>query len=282
MFDRIGRLSSRFRWWVIAAWGVLMLAALPILPSIEAPLKVGGFSSEGAEGARTTALLERELDYSPSSLVLVYASDSLDASTGEFQDQVAASIDKMRRLPFVEDVILPSLDESLIAPSGDVAYAIIGLSLPPEEAQRYVAEAEDAILPQPDLDIIVAGAPAFYADIETASQRDLRRAEFIALPFALLALLLVFGTVVAAIVPMIVGCVGVGVILLSIYWAAHVTDVSIFALNLATMLGLGLAVDYSLFVTSRFREELGRKGEMLVRQSSLPRAGRAGLSSFQG
>ena len=279
MFDRLGRFSSRHRWWVIAAWGVLVLAALPILPSIETPLKVGGFSSEGAEGARTTALLERELDYSPSSLVLIYSSDSIDAGSEVFQDQVAASIEKMRRLPYVEDVILPSLDESLIAPSGDVAYAIIGLNLPPEEAQRYVTEAEAAILPQPDLEIIVAGAPAFYADIETASQRDLQRAEFIALPFALIALLLVFGTVVSALVPLIVGCVGVGVILLSIYWVAHVTDVSIFALNLATMLGLGLAVDYSLFVTSRFREELHRnQGD--VGDAVIVAVGRAGRAVF--
>ncbi len=264
---------------MIATWSVLVLAALPILPSIEAPLKVGGFSSEGAEGARTTALLERELGYSPSSLVLIYSSGSLDAASDEFQDQVRASIDRMRRLPYVEDVILPSLDASLVAPSGDVAYAIIGLNLPPEEAQRYVPEAESAILPQPDLEIIVAGAPAFYADIETASQRDLRRAEFIALPFALIALLLVFGTVVSALVPMIVGCAGVGVILLSIYWVAHVTDVSIFALNLATMLGLGLAVDYSLFVTSRFREELARNGGD-VGEAVIVAAKRAGRAVF--
>ncbi len=277
MFERIGHFSSRYRWWVIAVWIVLVLAALPILSSIEAPLKVGGFSSNRAEGARTTQLLERELDYSPSSLVLIYTSDSIAATSNEFQDQIVASIEQMRRLPYVEDVVLPSLDASLVAPAGQTAYAIIGLNLPPEEAQRYVAEAEAAILPQPDLDIIVAGAPAFYADIETASQRDLRRAEFIALPFALIALLLVFGTVVAALVPMIVGCAGVGLILLTIYWVAHVTDISIFALNLATMLGLGLAVDYSLFVTSRFREELARnpgdvKGAVFV---STSRAGRA-------
>lgn len=279
MFERLGRISSRHRWWVIAIWGVLVIAALPILTSIEQPLKVGGFSSEGAEGARTTALLERELDYSPSSLVLIYSSESLEARSETFQDQVAASIEKLRRLPFVEDVILPSLDESLIAPSGKVAYAIIGLNLPLEEAQRHVDEAEAAILPQPDLELIVAGAPAFYADIETASQRDLRRAEFIALPFALVALLLVFGTVVAALVPMIVGCVGVGVILLSIYWVAHVTDVSIFALNLATMLGLGLAVDYSLFVTSRYREEMDRNGGD-VNGAVVVAIGRAGRAVF--
>ncbi|HVL24380.1 MAG TPA: MMPL family transporter, partial [Thermomicrobiales bacterium] len=78
-------------------------------------------------------------------------------------------------------------------------------------------------------------------------------------PIALAALLFVFGSVVAAAIPLVVGSAGVGVILLALYAVAHVADMSIFVLNLATMLGLGLAVDYSLFITSRFREELTRR-----------------------
>jgi RND superfamily putative drug exporter len=262
---------------VLVAWGILILAAIPILPSIEEPLQVGGFSSDDAEGSYVTALLERELNSSPSSLVLIFTSESLVAESDSFNEQVQSSLEKLRRLPFVEDVILPSVDESLVAPTGRMAYAVVGLNLPPEEAQRYVQVAEAAIQPQPDLEVIVAGAPAFYADIETASQRDLRRAEIIALPFALIALLLVFGTVVSALVPLIVGSAGVGVVLLAIYWFAHVADVSIFALNLATMLGLGLAVDYCLFITSRFREELIRHPndvETAVAES-VSKAGRA-------
>ena len=104
----------------------------------------------------------------------------------------------------------------------------------------------------------VAGAPAFYQDIETVSQRDLRRAELIVFPIALVALLLVFGSVIAAVMPLAVGAASVAMVLVSIVAVAQVTDLSIFVLNLATMLGLGLAVDYSLFVTSRFREELAR------------------------
>ena len=96
---------------------------------------------------------------------------------------------------------------------------------------------------------------AFYRDIETVSQRDLRRAEVIVFPIALVALLLVFGSVVAALMPL-VGAAGVTLVLVSILVATRVTDLSIFVLNLATMLGLGLSVDYSLFVTSRYREEL--------------------------
>jgi RND superfamily putative drug exporter len=279
MFERIGRFASRHHWWILSIWGALIVVALPVLPSIEVPLKVGGFSSDSAEGARATALLERELDNSPSSLVLIFTSETISATSVVFQQQVEASLNKMRRLPFVEDVVLPSVDTSLIAPGGHMAYAVVGLDLPPEEAQRYVDEARESIQQQPDLEIIVAGGPAFYADIETASQRDLRRAEFIALPFALIALLLVFGTVVSALVPLVVGSAGVGVILLCIYWFAHVADVSIFALNLATMLGLGLAVDYCLFVTSRFREELLDQPEDV--ESAVARSvGRAGRAVF--
>jgi RND superfamily putative drug exporter len=106
----------------------------------------------------------------------------------------------------------------------------------------------------------VAGAGVFYRDIETVSQRDLRRAEAIVFPIALIALLLVFGSVVAALMPLAIGAAGVTLVLVSIFAATRVTDLSIFVLNLATMLGLGLSVDYSLFVTSRFREELARNG----------------------
>lgn len=277
MFERAGRLACRFRFAVIAIWVVGIIASVPFLIGIEDSLKVGGFSSESAEGSQALRLLERELGYSPSSFVLIYRSDRLQASQGEFLDQVEQSVEGVRGLPFVQDIVLPTLDETLIAPSGEVAYAIVGLDLPPEEAQRYVDPFEDAVRDQPDLDIILAGGPAFYADIETASQRDLRRAELIALPFALVALLLVFGSVIAAVVPLVIGCASVAVILLTIFAVAQFADISIFALNLATMLGLGLAVDYCLFVTSRFREERlsgsGTTDEAVV--IAVSRAGRA-------
>ncbi len=277
MFERIGKLACRFRLPVIVIWVVGIIAALPFLIGIEDSLKVGGFSSESSEGTQALRLLERELGYSPSSFVLIYQSDRLQASQGEFLDQVERSVEGVRGLSFVQDIVLPTLDETLIAPSGEVAYAIVGLDLPPESAQRYVDPFEDAIRDQPDLDIILAGGPAFYADIETASQRDLRRAEFIALPFALIALLFVFGSVVAAIVPLVIGCASVAVILLTIFAVAQFADISIFALNLATMLGLGLAVDYCLFVTSRFREErrtgAGTSDEAVV--IAVSKAGRA-------
>ena len=88
---------------------------------------------------------------------------------------------------------------------------------------------------------------------------DLRRSELISLPLAALALLLVFGSLVAAAVPLVVGGAAVVVALAAIFIVASLTPMSIFVLNLATLLGLGLGVDYSLLMTSRFREELARR-----------------------
>ncbi|MBA2315727.1 MAG: MMPL family transporter, partial [Chloroflexi bacterium] len=95
-----------------------------------------------------------------------------------------------------------------------------------------------------------------YGDVQDVSESDLQRSELISLPLAGLALLLVFGSVVAAAVPLAVGGAAV-IVALAVIWAvASVTPMSIFVLNLATLLGLGLGVDYSLLMTSRFREEL--------------------------
>jgi len=288
MFERIGRFACRHRWWVVAAWVTLVVVALPLLPSIERVVKVGGFSAPHSESERATTQLERTLGLSPSSFVVVYQSETLDPSSAEFNRQVAASLAGVRTLEHVQDIVLPSEDQSLVAPSGLIAYAIVGWDEEAEVAQRDAATFEAAMVPQPDVTYIVAGGPAFYADIETASQRDLRRAELIAFPVALAALLFVFGSVIAAAVPLIVGGAGVAVILLGIWSVAHLTDMSIFTLNLATMLGLGLAVDYSLFVTSRFREERRQEHRSLedAIARSVATAGRAvffsGLSVLVG
>ncbi|HET7093646.1 MAG TPA: MMPL family transporter, partial [Thermomicrobiales bacterium] len=259
MFAWIGRQAYRRRWLVVAAWALLILAALPVLPSVEQPLKVGGFSSPDTEAAHAAAALQRDLGFSPSTMLVLFQSDRLRATDAAFQAQVAAALREVRDAPHVTSVVLPSADSSLIAPDNHTAYAIVGIDAPPEEAQRDVPAFEAALQPPPDLTMLVAGGPAFYRDIEQVSQEDLRRAELIAFPVALVALVLVFGSFVAAGVPLVIGGAGVAAVLLSVYWAAHATDLSIFVLNLATMLGLGLAVDYSLFITSRFREELQRE-----------------------
>lgn len=277
MFLRLGRFGYRRRWAIIAFWTLLFLCAVPFLSRVEEPLKVGGFSSDRTEAARARAILEQNLQFSPSTMVVIFQSTTLAAGSPTFFAQTRVALADIATVPHVGTVVLPEEDPSLVSRDGRTAYALVGMDLPPEEAQRSVAQFRATIRQTPDLTVLVAGGPAFYADIETVSQRDLRRAEVIAFPFALIALLAVFGSAVAAAIPLAIGGMGVAAVLLTLYWAAHVTDLSIFVLNLATMLGLGLAVDYSLFVTSRFREELPRaNGEIgIAIERTVATAGRA-------
>src|SRR5207245_4843920 len=89
-------------------------------------------------------------------------------------------------------------------------------------------------------------------------QQDLRRAETVSLPLALVLLLVVFGSIVAALVPLGVGVLAVVGGIAGMFLVARVTDVSVYALNVVTLIGLGVAIDYSLFITNRFREEMRR------------------------
>src|SRR5205085_2570357 len=127
---------------------------------------------------------------------------------------------------------------------------------------------------------------AFYADVVTVSESDLRRAEILTFPIAILGLTLIFGSLVAAAGPVVVGGVAVVIALATLSLVGHLTDLSIFVLNLVTMLGLGLGTDYSLFIVSRFREELPRRGKEEAVAVAVATAGRAvvfsGIAVFVG
>jgi RND superfamily putative drug exporter len=106
------------------------------------------------------------------------------------------------------------------------------------------------------LETYVTGAPAVYQDLEQASNEDVKNAEKYAFPFAVIILILAFGTLVAAGVPVLIGGASVVTALAALYFISGIYDMSVFTLTLSTMLGLGLGIDYALFFVSRFREEL--------------------------
>ena len=138
-----------------------------------------------------------------------------------------------------------------------------------EEVRDLAADAP------PGITAAVGGEEAADLDIATTIESDLARAELIAIPITLLLLLLVFGGLVAASLPLFVGVVAVLGTFLSLYVIGSITDVSVYAINLTTALGLGLAIDYSLFIVSRYREELRRGPQRRRRRRARRRDGRA-------
>ena len=280
-FDRIGRFAVRRRWWIVAAWAVLLLAALPFAPQAPGALSAGGFILDDLESARAKQVLAEELGVEPSAFVLVYTSDALSAGTPAWIAAVNEATRDVAGAPHVTRILSHMLAPRQVSADGHTAYDIVFLDLPPDDSPDAIPPVAAALHEVPGLRVQIGGGPAFYGDVQDVTESDLRRSELISLPLAALALLLVFGGVVAAGVPLAVGGASVLVALAGIYVVASVTPMSIFVLNLATLLGLGLGVDYSLLMTSRFREELAhRQGPDRVAEAVRVTVATAGRAVF--
>jgi RND superfamily putative drug exporter len=279
-FDRLGRFIARRAWWVVGAWVALLFVALPFAPRVPGQLSAGGFILDDLESARAKTLLETELSAPPSALVVVFSSPTLEAGTPAFEAGAAEAIRDVPAAPHVARVVSHLLAPRQVSADRHTAYDIVFLDLPPDESPEALPILRERLHQPAGLVVELAGGPAFYGDVQTVSEADLQRSEVISLPLAALALVLVFGSVVAAGVPLVVGGSAVVVALAVIFVVASLTPMSIFVLNLATLLGLGLGVDYSLLLTSRFREELALRPDGPDRvaaavQATVATAGRA-------
>jgi RND superfamily putative drug exporter len=258
-FDRLGRFVVRRARLVLGAWALLLLVALPLAPQAPGALSAGGFILDDLESAQAKALLEDELGAPPSALVVVFSSPTLEAGTPAFELAAAEAMRDIPDAPHVAQVLSHLLSPRQISADRHTAYDIVFLDLPPDDSPEALPILRERLREARGLEVELAGGPAFYGDVQTVSEEDLRRSELISLPLAALALIIVFGSLIAAGVPLVVGGAAVIVALAAIFIVASVLPMSIFVLNLATLLGLGLGVDYSLLMTSRFREELGRR-----------------------
>jgi RND superfamily putative drug exporter len=255
-FASVGRFAVRRRWWIVAAWVAILAIAIPIAPNVVGALRAGGFILDDLESARAKSLLQAELGAPPSAIVVVYHSDTLTAGMPAFEAAAAEAIRLVPSAPHVVSVFPHTLAPRQVSADGHTAYDVVFLSIAPDDSPAALPGIVERLAHPPEIVVEIAGGPAFYGDVQAVSESDLQRSEVISLPLAAIALLFVFGSVVAAGVPLVVGGAAVVVALAAIAGIASVTPMSIFVLNLATLLGLGLGVDYSLLMTSRFREEL--------------------------
>lgn len=280
MFEALGRFSYRFRWVVIGVWIVLFGVSVVATPFLEDVL-TGGFSNPEAPGMQAGALIQDKFAQGPTTLVVVFKSDTLEATSELFEAAQQASLDELRKaeIPHLETIQTYSSTGSSLMLSDDnrSSVAVLSFSGSQQDVQAELKKIRRA-LRSVALETYVTGEPAVYADISSYSFSDLRRVEIYGLPVALLALIFVFGSLVAAAMPVITGGLAVTVTLGGMYLLARATSMSIFAMNVATLLGLAVAIDYALFIVWRFREEL-QKGAS-VKEAVVVTTARAGRSVF--
>jgi RND superfamily putative drug exporter len=257
-FERLGAWLHARRTWVIGAWLLLIACALPFAPQAPGALQAGGFDLPTLESARARAILEEELGAPPSALVLAISSETFIPGTPQFEVAAGEAVAGVLNAPHVVGSRSHLIAPSQVNVEKKIVYDVILLDLKPDDSPAALEGIQAAIKSVPGIKVAIAGGPSFYADIQSVSETDLQRSELISLPLAAIVLLLVFGSAVAAGLPLAVGGATVIVALAAIFGIAQATRMSIFVLNLTTLLGLGLGVDYALLLVSRFREELGR------------------------
>ncbi len=256
-----GGFVYRHRWWVLLASIVLFVASLGLLS------RGGTLNNNDTfhfESSRALALEGRQLPTSiANGLELVLGSPSLTVGSPAFEAAVSSALGPLRHDSRVQTIILPPLDQptaqsSLISTDRHWIAVEVGLNVPTFDSATEIYPGLRAEVHSSVLTVHAAGDLALNSAFNTRSEQDLQRAD-VSIPAALILLVIVFGSVVAAVLCLGVGLVAVAGGLAAMYALAHVTDVSTYALNVVVILGLGVAIDYSLFITSRFREELHRR-----------------------
>ncbi|MBI4298783.1 MAG: MMPL family transporter [Chloroflexi bacterium] len=274
MLYKLGLLTVRFRWAVIALWIAVFLAALILAPKVTSALK-SGFGDVDTEARRGLALMTQKLQVPEASFTIVFHSPDLKVSDPKYVEEVKKVESHVSSLPEVSRVVTYYNVQNpyMVSSDGHTSYAIVLLKSDINTALETFPALRKKLPPAGELQMWATGGVPIFSELTEASERDLRRAETLALPLVLVALVIVFGSVVAAGLPLAMGVVSIVVTLALVYLLAQRTDMSIFVLNIASFLGLGMAIDYSLLIVSRFREELATRSKEEAIAVSLSKAG---------
>lgn len=232
---------------------------IPVAKSLSA----GGFQDPTSESARATALLSDKFARGDMQLVISVADDSAAGANSPAARAVGTDIAaKLKASPYVTEVssawtVPPPAAATLISKDGKTGLILAGITGGESGAQKHAKELTDQLVHDRDGVTVRAGGEAMiYVQINGQSEKDLLMMESIAIPLSFLVLVWVFGGLLAAALPLAVGGFAILGSLAVLRGFTMVTDVSIFALNLTVAMGLALAIDYTLLIVSRYRDEL--------------------------
>jgi RND superfamily putative drug exporter len=289
LFALLGRFAYRHRWWVIAGWLVVLVAGGLFGPSVFDRV-------EDDQGSHTeSAEVERQLaEFGGVDADVWILLDGTAVNDPQLRSSVAALARDLRAMPDVRAVTGPGSagpdvsrdagpspepgpETDMVAKDGKALLLAVDLrpDIEPSDTKPVVdeitARVQDVEVPR----ALVGGPASLLTELQASSQQQLARGELIALPFIVVLLVLAFRGVLPALLPLLVAAVSVVGALLVLLGVSYATAVSPYAVNVISMVGLGLAVDYALLLVSRFREERAA-GRVEIEQAVTRMAATAG------
>ena len=298
MFEALGRFIYRRRWATLVTSALLLVLALVSIVR-GGPLTSGNI--DGLESDAASKAVESITGRASATTMLVYFHrDGLDPRGAEFRNGMLQLLEPLRKDPSIASVTMP--DEApppvavrMIAPKKNAAYAIVSFKGEFQDARAAYARVR-ALIPSTSYSVYCIGQAPYMHDLDETLAHDLLLAELVSLPLALAILVFVFRTAVAATLPVAVGALAVVGGIAIVMALSHVMEIAQYTINICSLIGLGVAIDYSLFTVSRYREELAagesfedalvhtmdRSGRVVAFSGVAVATGLAGLFFFHG
>ncbi|WP_423919855.1 MMPL family transporter [Frigoribacterium sp. 2-23] len=238
---------------VLAVWLVVLAGGALLATQLDAALSGGGFTNPRAEALVTQAVVQKAFGDAPNQLIVV-----LDGDTPLTESDYGSATHILREAG-ATTITTPRDNVALVSTSGRTAVLTAGFDGDGTRIQSLVPDLQSKLSTGgPAKNVYVTGQPALDFQLNAHSKKDATRAELIVFPVLIIVLLFVFRTVVATLLPLLVAGSALGIASGIGFLATQVTDISNLYANIVSMIGLAVAVDYSLFIINRFREELDR------------------------
>lgn len=273
MLQKTARVAIRAPRRIIALGVLVFIAAAVFGVPVAKSLSPGGFQDPNSESGRAISVLSDKFGQSGQQVLILVTAPG--GTNSEPARKVGTDlVDGLQKSPLVYNVSSPwtappQASADLVSRDGKSGLIVVNLKGGEDYAQSNAQTLADQFIHDRDGVTVRAGGAAMqYAQINTQNQADLLVMEMIALPLSFLVLIWVFGGLLAAALPMALGALAVVGSMSVLRLITYTTEVSIFALNLSTALGLALAIDYTLLIVSRYRDELAEghdRDEALIR-----------------
>jgi uncharacterized membrane protein YdfJ with MMPL/SSD domain len=261
--DRLAAFLERRRWFILVAWLLILLAALPFASRQTEHLTSGGFEVPGSQSQVVSENITRFEGAQRDNLAVVLA-----RRQGASAAAVRAQVDRVERiadrLPHAE--VTPQAAAAARRDAANASITVVPLKVEGDRDQTadLAVDFRDELGTQArgGVEPHLVGQQALWAGMQDLTKEDLESAEKIGFPIVLLILLAVFGSLAAATLPLALGFASVTITGAVVFFLSQATPMSVFVTNIASMIGIGVAVDYSLFVLARYREEIRGGGEL--------------------
>lgn len=250
--NKLGSFIFRFKKTVILIWiGLIMFLGFFALqlPSV---LSGNGFEFEG-EYKQTKKILEEHFGQHKASVIVLFEKEP-SVSKEDWHEFIKDSFDEAGKASGADDSVSPFIQAEML--KEDIAYGLLMFDKDAASLGDEINALREVLKPGDGIQVSITGEPVIVKDLNQASQDDLAKAEMIGLPIALIVLVLAFGSLVAAGLPLLVGILSILTTMGAVYFFSYWFDLTIFILNIVPMIGLALSIDFALLFINRFKEEI--------------------------